>query len=162
MLFWQCAFGLSPSQLHCSRSQTSLLKGQRPRPHMHRYKQDSMPKRWVGAPHFGKPPSLRHRCNYRDVRGHRDNSMKSACPPYWLRGKYSRFSIIFLGKQARHVDRARRVWWRTWVVYTLRVDTVIILLNITNITSNIHLDNQPSTITGRGSRRERKLDRLKS
>ena len=58
----QCAFGLSPLRLLDSRSQTSPLKGQRPRPHIHRRdKPDSMNKRplvWYG------PRTLGTLCRY--------------------------------------------------------------------------------------------------
>ena len=60
---------------------------------------------------------------------------------YRIRGKY-----WYLGEQVQHGLRARQLCWRTWVMYALRVDTVIILLYVTNITSH----------------REHKLDRLKS
>ena len=141
MVFWQCAFGLSPRRLPKSRSQT----GQTPRPHQQRRdKQNSMGKRSLGAPHLWKPSRLRHHFNYRVLRGHRDNSIQWVGPPYRIRGKYRHISILFLGKQAHYVHRAQRaqVWWRTWVVHILRVDTVIILLHVTNITSNTRLKNR--------------------
>ena len=54
-----CALGLSSLRLLSNRSQTSQLKGQRPRPHIHRRdKQDNMGKRREGASHLGKPSRL--------------------------------------------------------------------------------------------------------
>jgi len=61
ILFWlrQCALGLIPPRLLNSRSQTSPLKGQRPRPRIHRRgNQDSIDKRSLKAPHLGKSSRL--------------------------------------------------------------------------------------------------------
>jgi len=48
------------------------------------------------------------------------------------RGKYCHIRITFFGNQAQYGHVKRWIYWRTWVVHTLRMDTVIILVYVTN------------------------------
>jgi len=109
-----------------------------------------MDRRWIGALHHRKPSRLLlHHCDTVNVGRHEDNlnSMQGIGPPHQIWEKSGHIIIIiFLGEKAQHVHKARQEWWRTWVVYTLRVDTVIIILYVTNITSNIHINNATKTV----------------
>jgi len=82
---------------------------------------------------------------------------------YRIRGTCDRWHIIIilLAKQTQHVHRARWVWWRIWMVCvsgwcTLSVQVSssyfyvsqisLLLVYVTNMTSDIHLNNANWTV----------------